>query len=49
MLKNEIISRENRVTERYSHFFKNRLFKQAIIENDITMQGIIKVYKDFLL
>ena len=37
------------LTGGYSHFFKNRLFKQAIIENDITMQGIIKVYKDFLL
>ena len=37
------------LTGGYSYLFKNRLFKKAKIENDITMQGIIKIYKDFLL
>ena len=36
------------LTGGYSHLFKNRLIKKAKIENDITMQGIIKIYKDFL-
>ena len=36
------------LTGGYSYLFKNRLIKKAKIENDITMQGIIKIYKDFL-
>ena len=36
------------LTGGYSYLFKNRLLKKAKIENDITMQGIIKIYKDFL-
>ena len=36
------------LTGGYSYLFKNRLIKRATIENDITMQGIIKIYKDFL-
>ncbi len=36
------------LTGGYSYFFKNRLIKKAKIENDITMQGIIKIYKEFL-
>tara|TARA_B100000029_G_scaffold201503_1_gene199730 strand:+ start:726 stop:1484 length:759 start_codon:yes stop_codon:yes gene_type:complete len=36
------------LTGGYSYFFKNRLIKKVKIENDITMQGIIKVYKNFL-
>ena len=37
------------LTGGYSYLFKNRLIRQVKIENDITMQGIIKVYKDFLI
>ena len=37
------------LTGGYSYLFKNRLFKKTKIENDITMQGIIKIYKEFLL
>ncbi len=36
------------LTGGYSYLFKNRLMIKAKIENDITMQGIIKIYKDFL-
>ena len=36
------------LTGGYSYLFKNRLIKKAKIENDITMQGIIKIYKEFL-
>ena len=36
------------LTGGYSYLFKNRLIKKAKIESDITMQGIIKIYKDFL-
>ena len=36
------------LTGGYSYFFKNKLIKKVRIENDITMQGIIKIYKDFL-
>ena len=36
------------LTGGYSYLFKNRLFMKSKIENDITMQGIIKIYKDFL-
>ncbi len=36
------------LTGGYSYLFKNYLIKKAKIENDITMQGIIKIYKDFL-
>ena len=37
------------LTGGYSYLFKNRLIKKARVENDITMRGIIKIYKDFLL
>ena len=37
------------LTGGYSHLFRNRLIKRAKIDNDITMQGIIKIYKYFLL
>ena len=37
------------LTGGYSFFFKNRLIKKAKIENDITIQGIIKIYKNFLI
>ena len=37
------------LTGGYSYLFKNRLVKKVKIENDITMQGIIKIYKDFLI
>ena len=37
------------LTGGYSYLFKNHLFKKARIENDITMQGIIKIYKEFLI
>jgi len=36
------------LTGGYSYLFKNRLIKKTKIESDITMQGIIKIYKDFL-
>jgi len=41
------------LTGGYSYFFrnrlvKNRLIKKAKIENNVTMQGIIKIYKNFL-
>ena len=37
------------LTGGYSYLFKNRLLKKAQIENDITMQGIVKIYKFFLI
>ncbi len=37
------------LTGGYSYLFKNRLYKKAKVENDITMQGIIKIYKTFLI
>jgi len=37
------------LTGGYSYFFRNRLVKKVKIENNITMQGIIKIYKDFLI
>tara|TARA_B100000686_G_scaffold157851_1_gene165539 strand:- start:2007 stop:2765 length:759 start_codon:yes stop_codon:yes gene_type:complete len=37
------------LTGGYSYFFKNRLVKKAEIEKNITMHGLIKIYKDFLL
>ena len=36
------------LTGGYSYLFKNRLIKEAKIENDITMQGVIKIYRHFL-
>tara|TARA_B100001741_G_C16025106_1_gene357238 strand:- start:121 stop:510 length:390 start_codon:yes stop_codon:yes gene_type:complete len=36
------------LTGGYSFLFKNKLIRKANIENDITMQGIIKIYKYFL-
>ncbi len=37
------------LTGGYSYLFKNRLLKKAKIENDITMKGVIKIYRYFLL
>ena len=37
------------LTGGYSYLFKNRLVKKSKIENNITMQGIIKIYKDFII
>ena len=37
------------LTGGYSYLFKNRLCKKAKIENDITMKGIIKIYRTFLI
>ena len=37
------------LTGGYSYLFKNRLIKKTKIENDITIQGIIKIYKNFLI
>ena len=36
------------LTGGYSYLFRNRLSKKAQIENDITMQGVIKIYRHFL-
>tara|TARA_B100000945_G_scaffold234964_1_gene191079 strand:- start:2536 stop:3294 length:759 start_codon:yes stop_codon:yes gene_type:complete len=36
------------LTGGYSYLFKNKLIKKTTIEKDITMQGIIKIYKNFL-
>ncbi len=36
------------LTGGYSYLFKNRLIKKAKIENDITMYGILIIYKNFL-
>ena len=50
----KIINKNNKnfkviLTGGYSNLFKNKIFKQAIIENDITIQGILKVYRKFLI
>ncbi len=37
------------LTGGYSSIFKNRLIKRSKIENNITIQGIINIYKYFLL
>ena len=37
------------LTGGYSYLFKNRLYKKAKINNNITMQGIIKIYRTFLI
>ena len=37
------------LTGGYSYLFKKRLYKKAKIEKDITMQGIVKIYRNFLL
>ena len=37
------------LTGGYSYLFKNRLIRNAKIENNITMQGIIKIYREFLV
>ena len=50
----KVINKNNKnfkiiLTGGYSYIFKNYLVKKAKIENDITMQGIIKIYKYFLI
>ena len=37
------------LTGGYSSLFRNRLTKKVNIDNDITMQGIIKIYRKFLV
>ena len=37
------------LTGGYSYLFKKRLYKKAKIEKDITMHGIIKIYRNFLV
>ena len=37
------------LTGGYSYLFKKRLYKKAKIEKDITMHGIVKIYRNFLL
>ena len=37
------------LTGGYSYLFKNRLIKKSIIQNNITIEGIIRVYRKFLL
>ena len=46
IIKKNGISFKIVLTGGYSYLFKNRLIKKATVENDITMQGIIKIYKD---
>ena len=48
IIKKNGISFKIVLTGGYSYLFKNRLIKKATVENDITMQGIIKIYKEFL-
>ena len=50
----KIIKKNNKnfkiiLTGGYSNFFKDKIFKQATIEKDITIQGILKVYRKFLI
>jgi len=49
IIKKNGISFKIVLTGGYSYLFKNRLIKKAYIDNDVTMQGIIKIYKDFLI
>ncbi len=49
IIKKNGISYKIVLTGGYSYLFKNHLFKNAKVENNITMLGIIKIYKDFLL
>ena len=37
------------LTGGYSYLFKKRLYKKAKIEKDITMHGIVKIYRNFIL
>ena len=37
------------LTGGYSYLFKNRLYKKVKVDNNITMQGIIKIYRTFLI
>ena len=37
------------LTGGYSYLFKNRLVRKSKIDNDLTMQGIIIIYKNFLI
>ena len=37
------------LTGGYSNLFKNKIDKKAKVEHDITIQGIIKIYKKFLI
>ncbi len=53
-ITNKIIKKNGKnfkivLTGGYSYLFKNRLVKKVKIENDITMQGIIKIYREFLI
>ena len=37
------------LTGGYSYLFKKHLYKKAKIEKDITMHGIIKIYRNFII
>ena len=37
------------LTGGYSSLFKNKIEKKAKVEHDITIQGIIKIYRKFLI
>ena len=49
IIKKNGISFKLVLTGGYSYLFKNRLIKKTMIERDITMQGIITIYKKFLI
>ncbi len=49
IIKKNGIKYEIVLTGGYSYLFKNHLFTNAKIENNITMLGIIKIYKNFIL
>jgi len=49
IIKKNGISFKIVLTGGYSYLFKNRLMNKAIIENNITMQGIIEIYRKFLI
>ena len=37
------------LTGGYSYLFKKRLYKKVKVKKDITMHGIVKIYKNFLI
>ena len=49
IIKKNSINFQIVLTGGYSSFFKNYLVKKAKVENNITMLGIIKIYKEFLI
>ena len=50
----KIIKKKNKsfviiLTGGYANLFKNRLTKNSKVEKDITIKGIIEIYKSYLL